>query len=342
MKFRRDKPEEIEDFDQGPDLDELKFDKGEFNEQLDFEEPDFDDINFNEPAFTDPTLEETLDELSDQVAKSFFQTIQLLASVVSLNEKYYETSHSRFVSEKSALIAQALNLDETDVLEVKVAGLLHDIGKIGFKDVLMYKYPTELNHVDYKLYMMHSEIGMHILKKHEAFENIAEIVFQHHEKINGAGFPRNLKGTQILPGAAILGVVDAFHEGVYRIRQDRTKMANSTIKYYSGSAYLESTKERFSNTMTYLHSKKGILYDIKVVESFTDIMEIDREEIGVKKVHRIDVQKIEEGMAFARDYYTTYGLLIVAHGEAASEDSIRALKRFAEYGQIPDKLLVMI
>ncbi|MBM2816386.1 MAG: metal dependent phosphohydrolase [Ignavibacteria bacterium] len=314
-------------------------------EEMDFSEFQIDENEIETIDFGPIDLEgggATMEELAEKLAESFLQTIQVLAAVVSLSEKYYETSHSRFVSEKAALVAENLNMDEEDILEIKIAGLLHDLGKVGFKDIIMLKYPSELNHVDYKLYTQHPEIGMQILRKYTGFERIGEIIYQHHEKINGVGFPRNLKGNAILPGAAIIAVVDAFHEGVYRLRTERSKAGGTGVKYYSNTAFLESTKDKFSNTMTYLHSKKGILFDIKVVEAFTDIMDIDREEIGVQKVHRCDVSKLEPGMAFARDYYTSYGLLIVARGEVATDDSIRAIQRFAEYDQVPERLLVMM
>jgi HD-GYP domain-containing protein (c-di-GMP phosphodiesterase class II) len=89
-------------------------------------------------------LEQTIDELGDMLAKNFFQTTQVLASMLSFTERYYEGSHSRFVAEKSAYLARELAFNEEDVMEVRIAGLLHDIGKVGFSDSTLYKYPSEM------------------------------------------------------------------------------------------------------------------------------------------------------------------------------------------------------
>jgi len=286
-------------------------------------------------------LERTIDELSEQLAGSIFQTIQLLSSIVSLLEKYYEGSHSRFVSEKAAEVAEAIGMDETEVFEVRIAGLLHDIGKVGFKDSLLFKYPSEMSQLDLKQYMMHPELGMKILGKHRGFETIGELIYQHHERIDGSGFPRHLQFNGIHPGASIIAVVDTYHNLVYRTQKDQSNGTAGSIKYSSATAFMDSTKDRFASAMNYLHAKKGILFEKIIVEKFSEIMQLERSGMGKKTVMRVLVGKLEGGMIFAESLFTPYGLLIAAKGEKLRPEMVKHLVRLSETGDIPQKLLVM-
>ncbi|MFW5701428.1 MAG: HD-GYP domain-containing protein, partial [Bacteroidota bacterium] len=285
--------------------------------------------------------EELVDVLAEQLATNFYQTTQLLGTIVTFIEYYYDGSHSRFVSDKSAELAALLDMSEEAVTEVRFAGLLHDIGKLGMKDNVLFKYPNEMSDSEYKQYTMHPIVGRQILIKHDGFKNIAEIVYQHHEKLDGSGFPNHLTAKDIHPGAAIIGVVDYYHNSMFKRKKRRTNQTGSTYSYSSTGSFLESTSDRYSATMNYLNQKAGVLYDRKVVQSFIGMMESERRIIGRKTVMRVPVNKLEPGMVFAEDYFTSFGLLIAARGEAIGPEMVRALVRFAESGEIPHKILVV-
>ncbi len=278
---------------------------------------------------------------SDQLAISVLQTINLLSSIVTLIERNFEGSHSRFVSEKSAAIAEVMGFSETEIFEIKTAGLLHDIGKIGFKDSILLKYPNEMNKSEFTKYSMHPTIGMNILKEYFAFENVAEIVYQHHERIDGSGFPRHLQMNSIHPGAKIIAVVDTFHNMVFKSSRDKLDSVTSTIKFTSATAYIDSTKDRYAAAINFLTQKSGTLFDKDVVEKFIDLIYIERKNLGKRSVMRILVDKVEPGMIFAESYFTSYGLLIASKGEKIEASMIKHLKRLAESGDIPEKILVM-
>ena len=90
--------------------------------------------------------------------------------------------------------------------------------------------------------------------------------------------------------------------------------------------------------MNYLHKKSGVLFEKKVVELLTNTMELERKDLGLKSVMRVPVNKVEPGMVFAEDYFTSYGMLIAAKGETLTKDMMGALVRFAENGEIPHKI----
>ena len=282
-----------------------------------------------------------VEELSDRLAENFFQTIQILSSIVLYTEKYYEGSHSRFVSEKSAQVAQELGMKDEDVMEVKIAGLLHDMGKIGFSDTLLYKHTAEMSESEIKQYHLYPIIGYQLLKQNNNFKDIAKIVLQHQEKLDGSGFPNHLHKDDIHPSAKIIIVAEHYHSAVYKRMKNRASFDAPSTPLTSSSAFLDMTEERYKKEVNYLNKKKGVLFEKKVVDAFLNIIEIERSSIGEKTVTKIPVNKIEPGMIFADDYYTTYGMLIAAKGEITSADMKNALVRFVESGELPPKILVI-
>jgi len=286
-------------------------------------------------------LDRFTNELADRLAQSFIKNVDVLGSVTSLSERFYDGSHSRFVAEKCVQVGEELGMEEEDIYELKIAALLHDIGKISFFDSALYKYVNEMTPMEYDHYVKHSEIGMQILKNHPDLSRVADIVYQHHEKLDGTGFPRNLSGDNILPSAKIIIVVDYFHNAVYKRPRNRANVPNSAVKFSNTKAFLEPTTVKFNFALNYLYKKRGILFEKKVVDVFIDIVQLERNRLGQKAIMRVPVNKLEAGMVFAEDYYSKFGMLIAAKGETVSKEMIAALVRFAENDQIPMKILVL-
>lgn len=282
-----------------------------------------------------------LELLSNQLAENFSQTINILSNIVLLTERYYEGSHSRFVSVKSYEVAEALGLSETECYQIKIAGLLHDIGKVGFRESLLSKFTNEMKVYEHREYIQHCIIGMKLLQNYIGMSHISELIYQHHERIDGSGYPRKLYGSEIMAGARIIAVVDTYHNLVYRSHKDKMSGDSSAIHASNTTTYLEASQKRYASTMNYLNIKKGVLFDSKAVEIFMDIIQNERKGYGKQTVMRIPVNKLEEGMTFAEDYFTKYGLLIAAKGEKASKDSSKVLIKFVEADEMPPKVLVI-
>lgn len=129
--------------------------------------------------------------------------------IETINQKdEYSQIHSKRVSLISAKIAELYNFDENVINDIKTAGLLHDIGKIIIPTNILNKN-GKLNKKEYEEIKKHSEIGFRILNSVSEMREIAEYVFCHHEKIDGTGYPRGLKGDQIPIQSKIIAVADA-------------------------------------------------------------------------------------------------------------------------------------
>lgn len=286
-------------------------------------------------------LESQLDDLATVAAEQFYGIIQILSTLVTTQERFYEGSHSRFVAYKSAEIARALGLDDEQVFEVETAAQLHDIGKIALRESILAKFQSEMNQNEALQYQMHPTLGQKILSKIPQFNNIAKIIHQHHERIDGSGFPNHLQGKEILPGAAIIAVVDTYHNIFYRRSKDKFTNPTSAVMYSNSSAYIETTKARFANALNYITLKSGHLFDSKVVEVFTELIDEERQAIGGSTVMRQTINKVEPGWIIAEDYYSSYGMLLAARGEIITPDIKKSLLRLVETGEVPIKILVM-
>ncbi len=136
------------------------------------------------------------------------QTLELMAQALDARDPLTEL-HSQRVSNLAAQIAQALGMSALEVERIRVAGLLHDIGKIGVPDSVLKK-PSALEPGEWVLMRRHAEVGAEMIARHSALEPIAPWVRHHHERWNGSGYPGGLTTTQIPLGARILAVADSY------------------------------------------------------------------------------------------------------------------------------------
>jgi putative nucleotidyltransferase with HDIG domain len=139
---------------------------------------------------------------------SLLDTITCLAYAVEAKDLYMK-DHIQKVSRLAAQIAMQLGLSEAEVEEIRLAGIVHDVGKIHVPESVYYK-PTFLTAEEYEIVKSHAAWGAKILEPLKVTA-IERIVRHHHESFDGQGYPDNLKGEQIPLGARIIAVADAFH-----------------------------------------------------------------------------------------------------------------------------------
>ncbi len=167
-------------------------------------EDNMDDINEVFKKAEDDMYRHKLSESSSMRSN----TINLIIN--SLYEKSNrEMLHSKRVSELCEAIAVKMNFDYDDINHIRIAGLMHDIGKIGVDDNVLNKN-GKLNSDEWYEIMRHSEIGYRILSSVNEFSEISEYVLEHHERWNGKGYPKGLKGADISIQARIIAVADSY------------------------------------------------------------------------------------------------------------------------------------
>ena len=119
----------------------------------------------------------------------------------------YTAGHERRVAELATAIAADLGMEGEALTALRLGGLIHDIGKIAVPAEILAK-PGRLSEVEFDLIKLHPVTGFDILGPIDFGRPVAEMVLQHHERLDGSGYPRGLKGEDILPEARILAVAD--------------------------------------------------------------------------------------------------------------------------------------
>ncbi|MBN1938525.1 MAG: response regulator [Candidatus Aminicenantes bacterium] len=150
--------------------------------------------------------EEELRESYARHQKALAGSIQAIGLTIEMRDPY-TAGHQHRVSKLSAAIAEEMRLDKARIEGVKMAGDIHDIGKIYVPAEILSK-PGKLSDIEMSIIRTHSQVGYDILKNIEFPWPIAQIVYQHHERLDGTGYPNNLKGEEILLESRIISVAD--------------------------------------------------------------------------------------------------------------------------------------
>ncbi|WP_101698244.1 HD domain-containing phosphohydrolase [Clostridium minihomine] len=143
-----------------------------------------------------------------ELEKAMDGTLLAIARIVEQKDPY-TSGHQQRVSRLAYDIAREMGWKEERCEVLRRAALVHDIGKIGIPGDLLTK-PSQLTPLEKELIQTHAEIGYQIVKDISFFVPLAEIIRQHHERLDGSGYPRGLKSDEMLPEAKVLAVADVF------------------------------------------------------------------------------------------------------------------------------------
>lgn len=188
---------------------------------------------FYEGTVIDTTLRHILDG-----------TTKALSMAVGIKDPY-TAGHQNRVTQLAVSIAKEMDFEEDHIKAIQTAGMLHDIGKI-YVPAEFLSRPGEISTHELNILRDHSNAGYEILKNIEYEYPIAEIVYEHHERMNGSGYPRGLKGDQILIEARIIAVAD---------------VVESMASYRPYRPSLGITK-----ALNEITENRGILYDVRIVD----------------------------------------------------------------------------
>ena len=188
--------------------------------------------------------EEEREQNFQQIKRAFEETITALASAGEIRD-LYTAGHQKRVTGLACAIAKEMNLPNSQIDSIRMAGLVHDIGKIAIPSEILGK-PAKLSETEMDLVKTHSKAGYDILKTVEFPWPLAKIVLQHHERIDGSGYPEGLKGNETLLEARILSIADVVE-------------AMATYRPYHETFGIDIALEE-------ILKNKGKLYDPQVVD----------------------------------------------------------------------------
>jgi PAS domain S-box-containing protein/putative nucleotidyltransferase with HDIG domain len=188
-------------------------------------------------------LEELLGERERNLAllrDAFASVVEVLSRVVEMRDPY-TSGHQRRVASLAVSIAREIGVPEEEVESIRIAALIHDVGKLSVPAEILSR-PGRLSEAEHDIIRGHAEAGFRVLASTRIKGDTAELVYQHHERCDGSGYPRRLSGDELLPGAKILMVADVVEAMMshrpYRPALDRA-MAFAEIAEGRGTRYDE-------------------------------------------------------------------------------------------------------
>jgi putative nucleotidyltransferase with HDIG domain len=163
-----------------------------------------------------PVLEKTkaLNEALTSLNHVHSATLEALSMALDFRDQS-TSGHSRRVADLTSGAAKSLGITDSALVQIEHGALLHDIGKLKIPDSILWK-PDRLDDNEWRTMRRHAEYGYEFLSNVEFLKGAAEIVYSHHEKFDGTGYPRRLKGEQIPFGARVFMVVDTVDAMIYK------------------------------------------------------------------------------------------------------------------------------
>jgi len=193
-----------------------------------------------------------LTRLYEDLRQTYMRTIKVLAQAIDARD-HYTHSHSENVAKYAVAIAEEMRLPANEIELLRDACELHDLGKIGVEDCILGK-PTSLTDEEWQQIKRHPQTAAQILEPLTFLDGVIDLVKQHHEHYNGSGYPEGRKGEDILIGARIIHVADAY-EAMRSARSYRQ---------------VPLSKEA---AISEIKKNKGTQFDPKVVEAFLKVVD---------------------------------------------------------------------
>lgn len=245
-----------------------------------------------------------LEMANKKLKEGFLTSIKVFANLIELREKNI-AGHSRRVAEMARSLARKLEMSENEVQDVFVAGLLHDIGKIGLSDQLLTKSFVVLAGEERNEVMRHPVTGQAALMGLEQLHGAAKLIRSHHERYDGMGYPDGLVGLAIPMGARVLAVANDF---------DAVQIGT-----------LLSKRLTASEAVAYIHDGRGKRYDPAVVEVFNAMqgnVTVAPAEIEVKS------PQLKSGMVLSRDLLSHEGVMLLSREHVLDVVVIEQIRNF--------------
>lgn len=225
-------------------------------------------------------LEQKVEEQAKKIRASFLNAITSLAYALEAKDNY-TSGHSQRVAEMSVATAEELGMSPESVEKIRLAGLIHDIGKIGVRESVLNK-PGQLTDEEFQHIKYHCEIGEHILAPIVEDEEILKMVRHHHERYDGTGYPDGLSREKIPLGAKILSVAEAYVDTVHDETKNGALSCGASILAISDAFDAMTSERPYRKAMSVetacaeIGSGKGTQFDPEVADAFLKVIRFIR------------------------------------------------------------------
>ncbi|MCA9051265.1 MAG: response regulator, partial [Planctomycetaceae bacterium] len=246
-------------------------------------------------------------ELSCRLDATLKGALKILTQLMDVNSSVIG-HHSRRVADLAVRIGQELNLEQESLRQLEVAALLHDIGKLMLPGHLLKKPRGQQSREERLQMQQHSAKGEAVLRAIPHLEAAASYVRSHHEAVNGAGYPDQLKGAEIPLGARIIAAADAWD-----------KKLNNRDNFHQQTP---------AEVMSYIHAHAGDLFDGNVVQALERVLRGDEEcARPAEDVVDVNPADLKPGMVLAADIRSDSGALLLPADAVLTQEGIRRLRQ---------------
>ncbi len=249
-----------------------------------------------------------LQQAHERLKRQYLNSIRVFSNLLELRGGML-AGHGRRVAELARDIAQRLQLAEEPVMQVFVAGLVHDIGLLGAGDRLLNEAVTRQSPEEQALYREHPAAGEHSLMALEDLAPLLPLIRGHHERWDGQGFPDRLAGEQIPLGARILAVAETFDD------------------LQNGHLVAQPLSREEARLM--LRRGRGTQFDPAVVDAFIEAT-APHEAPRPPPSCVLPAAALEGGMVLAADLYSGHGMLMLTAGHVLTPALVRRIREFEE------------
>ena len=265
---------------------------------------------------------EALSRLNRDLEMNLYNAVKAFSSLVERQSPAL-AGHGRRVAQFSREIGKLIELPEQEVIQIEIAALLHDFGKLAFPHKLM-DYREEIwNTEERRLYRKHPQLGQETVHFISKLDHVGLLIRSHHERFDGQGYPNQLSGEEIPIGARIIAVANAFDKiANMRIDLDKTvkgiRMAEGRLpddELFPKAALMHLRKESF------------LSYDADIIKHFLAYLKATG---TCREDRKIAVQAITSGMVLARPLYSSSGRFILPAQTTLTESFVRKIRSLHE------------
>jgi response regulator RpfG family c-di-GMP phosphodiesterase len=297
-------------------LKQLKHEKQELEQQIESQNNELEQLNQTLEGKVEQRTKE-IHASNERLKSNYVTSIKVFSNLIELRGGAL-SGHSRRVGELAVKIGTEMKLPRPVLQEILLGSLLHDVGKIGFKDDILSKPLAQMNIEETNMHRSHTKNGQEALEALGDMEKVSLIVRSHHEMWDGSGYPDNLSGERIPLTARIVCVAndyDGLQAGTLTVTRLKPEAAAKMIQMGSGKRY-----------------------DPVVVRAFERVVFGD--EIKAHE-HIVTASELKVDMVLSRDLFSSDGaLLAVANTKLADEETVKRLQEYKNHDNSALKIVV--
>jgi len=256
---------------------------------------------------------------NESLNKNYESSIYVLTEVIELRNTSLKR-HCNSVTEIAVNIAKDLNLRPEEIENIRVASLLHDIGKIGFPDSLIHKDPVDMSPGEILEYRKHPLRGQITVDPVENLREAGILIRHHHERYDGNGFPDGLAGQNIPLGARIISIADFVDRMMAR------RLEDTAVKI----------------TLNYVLERINKQFDPKLYEFLGNpLKELHRKKLNIRTEKKISICDLKQGMIISKDIVTGSGITFLPRGTKLNEKHIESINRYEKIDPSPKDIFIV-